>query len=253
MRKPLSIAGITLTQGFRNQTFWIAAFLFISFFLVTFFLRVLSIGHKAVMLRSFALSAMEISALLLIVYGFVFSLFRERENRIQSLYLTYVSSWEYLFGKFIGHCLLMAAYLAIASLLCGVLLLNEGAFSFSFLSGVYSIFLKLCITCAFCLFFSSLLTSPVFASLLTFFLHLAGELASYPLMVMKSSTNWMILLFYRVLYHLLPNMDKIDLKYQAIWEQPVAVDFLVHISLYSFLYALAIFLPSLWIFMRREH
>ncbi|HNV71952.1 MAG TPA: hypothetical protein PKO06_19765 [Candidatus Ozemobacteraceae bacterium] len=253
MRKPLSIAGVTWLQGLRNQTFWIAAFLFAAFLLVAFFLRVLAIGHKAMMLRSFGLASMELSALLLIVYGFVFSMHRERENRIQSLYLTYVSPWQYLLGKLLGNCLLIFAYLSIAAFLCAALLFHEGAFSGAFFFGTYSIFLKLCIICSFCLLFSCLLSSPVFASLMTFFTYCAGELSAYPLMIMKSSTNQMIVTFYRVLYHLLPNMDKVDLKYLAIWELPIEPMHVLTITVYAFFYSMMLFVPALWAFSRREH
>ncbi len=252
MRKSFSIASITLTQGIRNNTFWIAALLFFSLILVSFFLKVLAIGHKAVMLRNFGLSAMEISALVLVVYGFVFSLFRDKENRIQSVYLTYVPSSSYLSGKLFGHSILVFIYLSIASILCSALLIYENAFNWIFFFGVYSIYLKLSIVCSFCLLFASLFSSPVFASLMSFFTYLASELSAYPLLLMKTSSNALILGFYRVLYHLLPNFDKIDLKYQSIWDQTIPYSYLVESSVYALVYSYLVYRLSLFFFANRE-
>ena len=253
MRKWLSITGITLMQGIRTQTFWLTGLLFVFLLFVAFVLRVLSIGQRDLMLRSFGLSAMEISALLLVVYGFAFSFFRERDSRLQMIYLTFVSPGQYLFGKLAGICLTVLLYLGLASLFSAGLLVFEHAWSWSFCLGVYSIFLKLCIVCAFCILFSALFSSPVFASLMTVFLYVASELSYYPLAVMKASASELTHGFYRVLYHLLPNLDKLDLKSQAIYGNVVSEWYLVQISLYTLFYASVVFFVALTLFSRKEH
>ena len=253
MRKILSMAAITFLQGFRTQTFRIVGMLFVAIMAMTYALRVLSIGHKAMMLRSFGLSVMEISGLLLIIFGCISSFYRERESRLQAIHLTYVSSFDHVLGRLIGNCLLVGAYIALATVACAGVLWHENAWNWMFVLGSYSIFLKLCIVCVFCSLFSNLFTSSVFASLMTVFVYFAAEYASYPLAMMRRVPSVVPDSVSRAVYHILPNFDKIDLKYAAIHGERVAVMPVLEITLYAALYTALVFIPAWRAFARHEH
>lgn len=253
MRKMLAMASITFLQGFRTQTFRIAGMLFMAILTMTYALRVLSIGHKDMMLRSFGLSIMEISGLLLIIFGCVSSFYRERESRLQAIHLTYVSSFDHVLGRLLGNCLLVGAYTALATFACGLVLFYENAWSWIFIVGAYSIFLKLCIVCVFCSLFSNLFSSSVFASLMTVFIYFAAEYASYPLAMMRRMSSVVPTSISRVVYHILPNFDKIDLKYSAIHDENVAVMLLLELTIYTLFYIMLVFIPSWRVFTRHEH
>lgn len=253
MNKIFSMAAITFFQGVRTQTFRIIALLFFAFLAVAYFLRVLSIGQTDLMLRSFGLSAIEISGVLLIVFGCINSFYRERETRLQSIHLTYMSHFSYTAGKLLGSVLLTATYIATASAVCSVILWHEKAWSISFLAGSYSIFLKMSIICAFCSLFANLFNSPVFASLMTVFIYLASEYASYPLSMMRSHASAVPTSVSKIVYHLLPNFDKIDMKYIAIYAEKVSGIQLFEVTLYSALYVALVFIPAWRIFVRHEH
>jgi len=253
MRKILSMAAITFLQGFRTQTFRIVGMLFVAIMAMTYALRVLSIGHKAMMLRSFGLSVMEISSLLLIIFGCVASFYRERETRLQAIHLTYVSSFDHVLGRLLGNCLLIGAYTILATLACAIVLWHENAWSWVFVVGAYSIFLKLCIICVFCSLFSNLLSSSIFASLMTVFVYFAAEYASYPLAMMRRTPSVVPDSVSKAVYHLLPNFDKIDLKYSAIHGEGVAAFLILEITLYTLLYIALVFIPAWRAFARHEH
>lgn len=253
MRKAMTIAGITFLQGFRAQTFRIVALLFIALLGLAYFLRVLSLGNVPMMLRSFGLSGMEISGLLLIILGCVASFYRERETRLQAIHLTYVSFFDHALGRLLGNCLLIGAYIGLGTIACAIILWHEDAWSWSFIAGSYSIFLKLSIVCAFCSLFSNLLSSSVFASLSTVFVYLASEFASYPLAMMRKIPSGVPVSISRAIYHLLPNFDKIDLKHVAIYGESVTALFLLEITLYTLIYITMIFIPAWRVFARHEH
>lgn len=253
MRKILAMASITFLQGFRTQTFRIVGMLFVAIMAVTYALRVLSIGHKDMMLRSFGLSIMEISSLLLIIFGCVSSFYRERETRLQAIHLTYVSAFEHSLGRLLGNCMLIGAYTLLATLACGLVLWHEDAWSWIFVLGAWSIFLKLCIVCTFCALFSNLFTSSVFASLTTVFIYFAAEYASYPLAMMRRSNSIVPTGVSRFVYHILPNFDKIDLKYSAIHGEAVSGMLLLEITAYALLYLVVVFIPAWKAFARHEH
>lgn len=253
MRKLLSIALIGVLQGIRAQAFWIAGLLCGFLLMMAFFLRVLAIGEKTVVLRSICLSSMEISALLLIVFGFTFSFFRERDSRLESIYLTFVSPTQYLSGKLVGSYLIIFLYLGLTSTLSSGLLFLEHGLDGGFFLGVFSIFLKLAILCAFCLFYACIFESPILASLLTIFTSLASEFSYYTLPLISSTKSSFVWGFYKVVYHLLPNMDKLDLKNQAIYGQAVPAWYVGEIAAYAGAYILVVFSLGLWVFSRREH
>lgn len=253
MRRIFAMAGITFLQGVRTQTFRIVGLLFIGLFGVAWFLRVLSVGQRALMLRSFGLTAMEISALLLVVFGAVASYYRERETRIQAIHLTYVSAFDHALGRLIGNFLLVGAYLGLATLVCAGVLWHEDAWHGAFLLGTWSVFLKLAVMCAFSGLFCSLLSSSIFASLMTVFTYLAAEFAVYPLALEGKAKTMLPIAVSRTVYHLLPNFDKLDLKYQAIHGESVGIWFLAGITLYAMVYILVVFLPTWRVFVRHEH
>lgn len=253
MRKIVAIAAITFMQGFRAQTFRIVALLFAALLGLSYFLRVLALGNTAMMLRSFGLAGMEIGGLLLIILGCVASFYREREARLQAIHLTYVSSFHHALGRLVGNCLLLASYLTLSALACSIILWHEGAWLCCFALGAYSIFLKLMITCAFCSLFANMLSSQVFASLLTAFIYLAAEFASYPLAMMRATPAAMPVTLSKMIYHLLPNFDKIDLKYAAIYGEAVSSGQVLELSLYALIYTAVIFIPAWKVFASHEH
>lgn len=253
MRKTLAMAAITFMQGFRTQTFRIVALVFAALLTVSYFIKVLSIGHKEIMLRSFSLTAMEISGLLLIVFGCISGYYRERETRLQAIHLTFMSYFDHALGRLLGNILLIAVYICLSSFACSLILYYEEAWNLSFLFGAWSILLKLSIACAFCSLFSSLFSSAVFASLMTVFVEFTAEYAYFPLVMMKHIPTLVPNTVSRLFYHLLPNYDKIDLKYQAAHGTLPEAGYLLETSVYSLIYITVIFLISWRIFARHEH
>lgn len=253
MRRIASMTAITFMQGVRTQTFRIVALVFAALLAVSYFVRVLSIGHKAVMLRSFSLSAMEISGLLLIIFGCISSYYRERETRLQAIHLTFMSCFEHALGRLLGNCLLIVVYIALSTLACSAILYFEEALSWAFLLGSYSIMLKLLIICAFCSLFCNILSSSVFASLMTVFVDFAAEYAYYPLTMMKHVETAVPNTLSRLIYHLLPNFDKIDLKYQSAYGSLPEAGYVFTASIYTLFYIIVIFLISWKVSTRHEH
>lgn len=253
MHRAIAIAAITFLQGVRTQTFRIVGLLFVGLLAVAWFLRALAVGQRPLMLRGFGLTAMEISALLLVVIGFVASYYRERETRIQAIHLTYVSAFDHTLGRLLGNITLLAAYLMASTIVCGAVLWFEGGWNWSFLLGSWSILLKLSVMCAFAGLFCSLFSSSTFASLMTIFTYLAAEYAVYPLSLEGKISMSFPFAVSRVVYHILPNFDKIDLKYQAIHGEIVGFGFLIGTAFYTLLYIIVVFLPTWQVFARHEH
>ena len=253
MHKILSMASITFMQGLRAQTFRIVGLIFLCMLAITYVLRVLSVGHTDIMLRSFGLSAMEISGLLLIIFGCISAFYREKENRLQAIHLTYVSFFHHVCGRYLGNILLLGSYVIFVSIACSLILFHEQAWHISFLIGSYSVFLKLAIVCAFCSLFSSLFKSSIFASVITFLTYIASDFASYPLAISRENTQSIHRIISSIVYHILPSFDKIDLKHIASQGEIPQFSHMTEISIYSLVYVAMIILLSWKVFSNHEH
>lgn len=253
MSKIFSIILLNLKQGIREKTFWIAGLFFLFLLGFSVFLGELSIGEKAVVLRNVSLSSIEISCLLLIVFGLVLGFYREKDTRLKEVYLSYYSCANYLAGKLIGYILLCLIYVFLTSLITGLILFLNNAFLWKFFIGSLGIFLKLSIFCSICLLFSSLFNYPLLASLTTIFVYVASELSYNALRIVKVSKNDFAKVFIKFLYHLLPNADKIDLKLNAIYGQIPQIWILFGIVVYVLLYILFSYFLTLFVFLRKEH
>jgi len=253
MKKILPIALLNLTQGIREKTFWLTGFFFLFLLIFSSFLGELSIGEKEIVLRSVMLSSIEISGLLLIIFGLVFSFYREKDSRLQEVYLSYFSPTNYLTGKLLGFISICFIYIFIASILGTIVFLLNKVFLWQLFLGSYGIFLKLSIFCSSCLLFSAMFSSPLFASIVTIFFYVGSELSYNALKIANLSENILMKIFLKASYHLLPNVDKINLKSIVIYGESVPLSHLIHITVYAFLYCAFCLALTIFVFKKKEH
>lgn len=253
MLKVFSIALLNTKQGIREKAFGIAGLFFLFLLGFSLFLGELSIGEREVVLRNVSLSSIEVSCLFLIVLGLVWNFYREKDTRLKEIYLSYFSQANYIGGKLIGYLLICFIYILLTTLIAIPILSLNNAFLWQIFLGSYSIFLKLSIFCAICLLLSSLFEYPLLASISTIFTYIASELSANAVKIMSASENELARVASRFLYHLLPNVDKIDLKIDAIYGQAPSFYFLVTITSYVFIYILLSYFLTLFIFLRKEH
>jgi len=253
MFKTISIVLLNIKQGIREKTFWAAGFFFLFLMGFSVFLGELSIGEKKVVLRNVSLSSIEISCLLLIAFSFVYNFYREESTRLKEVYLSYFSHAAYLGGKLISYILICLIYILLTSFTASFVLLLNKAYLWQIFLGSYGIFLKLSIFCGFCLLFSSLFSYPLLSSISTIFAYIASELSYNALKIVNVSENILIKIFLKLIYHILPNADKIDLKYQIIYGETPRLGFLIGITSYVFIYVLLLYFLSVLIFRRKEH
>lgn len=253
MKKIIPIALLNLIQGTREKTFWLSGFFFVFLLIFSSFLGQLSIGEKEIILRSVMFSSIEISGLLLIVFGLVYSFYREKDSRLAEVYLSYFSPANYLTGKLLGFVSICFIYIFITSILGTAVFLLNKVFLWQLFLGSYGIFLKLSIFCCSCLLFSSMFSSPLFASIVTIFFYIGSELSYSASRIANIFENTAIKIFFKSIYYILPNVDKINLKNVVIYGNTPSLAHLINITLYTFFYCAFILLLTIFIFKRKEH
>lgn len=253
MKRLAQFVLLNFVQGVRERIFLGVVFFFIFLLGLSFFLSILSVGESASLSRSAGLSAMEISGLFLVIFGFTFSFYNDKSSRMIEVYLTFFSRYVYTAGKLCSFLLIAFFYLMLAGVVWVIILLVNGAFFWQSWLGILSIFFKLSIALSLNLLFCCLFSSPIFALLSTLFVYASGEIASEALKIVTISSNSPIsLALFKILKYILPNLDKIDLKYQLAYAQVPDFNFLLLMFFYTFCYCLFLWLLSTRIFMVRK-
>lgn len=253
MRKIIAVALLNFKQETREKLFLGVVFFFILFLGFCVLLGKLSVGESEKVLRSAGLVGIELTALILVVFSFVFSFYKEKDNRILEIYLSNFSRSAYISGKLVGYLLICLFYLILSGAGYILLLLFYNAFNFASLGGLYSLFLKLSIIIAFCLAFCCLFSSPLIALLCSLFLYLGSEMAYPALKIITLGENKVQIVLFRCLYYLLPNMDKLDIKSVVVYGELPPLSFFLLITLYTLIYLLFLWLIARFIFLRKEY
>lgn len=253
MRKILAVAFLNFKQEIKEKFFFGVVFFFIFFLSLCLLLGKLSVGESEKVLRNAGLAGIELSALILVIFSFTFSFYKEKDSRILEIYLSNFSRSAYISGKLGGYFLICLFYLILSGLGYIFLLLFYNAFLWQPIVGLYPLFLKLSIIISFCLVFCCLFSSPLIALLCSLFLYLGSEMAYPALKIITLGANKTQIALFKCLYYLLPNMDKLDIKSLVVYGELPPVSFFLLISLYTLIYILLLWLIARFIFLRREY
>lgn len=253
MRKILYFALLTVKQATREKAFRLGWFLLLFLIGFALFLGELAVGEKEIVLRNAQFSFIELSGLLMILFGFVQGFYREKETRLQEVYLTYYSHPVYLCGKLLGYIVTCGMYIALASLLCGLFLWLNHAFVWPLFWGSYSIFLKLALICGVSLVFSCIFEFPLMASVSTLFVYIASETAYNAFKIVKESAHPVSKMVFTALYHILPSSDKVDLKYLVVYGDTPQPERLLMVTGYVCMYIVFAYCLANVVFERKKN
>lgn len=252
MKRIFAFTLLNLIKGIREKIFYGLLFLLIFFLGLSLFLSTLSVGENSHVLISAGLSAIEVTGLLLLIFSLTFGFYADRNERMLEVYLSYFPRYVYTASLFLAYVILTLIYLLITGALFMVVLLLNFAFSWAVLAGIYSIALKLSIIVGISLLFCSLFDSPALALLTTIFIYTASQIAGQTLRVSASLSGKSFEQgFFKFLYYLLPNMDKLDIKYQVIYQQLPSTGFFIFISIYTLVYCLFLWALSTAAFSKK--
>ena len=212
----------------------------------------LSVGETVPVLRSAGLSGIEISAIMLVVSSLIFSFYREKDSRLTEFLLSHFSRPAYICGKLCGYLLIGLFYITLAGLGWSLVLVLNNAFSFSIIAALFALYLKVSIITAVALALSCLFSSYTMAFFSTFFVYIASEVSRDALKIVTYSSNDLLKYFFKGLYYLLPNMDKLDIKSMVVFNNLPAPGYFAWISAYTVIYVLLLWALATYIFLKKE-
>jgi ABC-type transport system involved in multi-copper enzyme maturation permease subunit len=191
---------------------------------------------------------------------------KEVEKRsVYGLLTKPLSRAEFLLGKYAGLVMTIAVNLAVMTVaLYGVLFYSDLVASAAERAGwtapavdprmlisVILILAELMLVVALALFFSSF-SSPLWATLLTLGLWVAGhfnsDLRNFGAVVDSAAVAWIA----RVIYYVIPNLSPFDVKAEVVHGISIAASHVAYTLLYAALYIAILLTASITIFSRRD-
>jgi len=191
--------------------------------------------------------------------------YKEIEKKtVYNIFSKPIHRYEFVFGKYLGLAFtLLVNTAAMAVILFLLVLYTElrhgdfikfyygGPYYAEFFKAVYFIYLEFLIIIGVALVFSSF-TTPVMTVLFTFLLIAIGRFSSDVKLFAEQIKNPVTGFFTEVIYRVMPNLEKFDVRREAVYGGNVSLELILNTTAYALLYTLALLLLSIIIFQKRE-
>ena len=242
---------LNLIEAVRDKLFWGVAVFFAFYLFFCAFLGELTAGYMAKVMRNWGLIGVELSAVVLVLSGFVFSFYREKSSRIQEVYFTNMSRTAYITGKLLGFVLISFCYLFLSGVALSAALLLFKSFDPAAAVAIYPIFLKLTLLTGFTAIACYIFTSAPTALFMSLCIYILCVATPSTLGLANSLGSQMHKTLIGIFYTLLPNMDKLDIRYLAVWGRLPGVGYFAAITLYALAYFLLLWLINIFLFRKK--
>jgi ABC-type transport system involved in multi-copper enzyme maturation permease subunit len=226
----------------------------------------LTAGQDMKIIKDLGLAALSIFGLLIAVFIGVGLVTKEVEKRsVYGLLTKPMSRAEFLLGKYAGLVMTLAVNLAVMTIALYIVLFYSSMMAPQGLSlsweapavdprmlvAIVLIFAELMLVTALALFFSTF-TSPLWATLLTLGLWVAGhfnsDLRNFGNVVDSAPAIWVA----RVVYYVIPNLAPFDVKGEVVHGVQIAARHVLYTLAYAAVYIGVLLTASVTIFGRRD-
>jgi ABC-type transport system involved in multi-copper enzyme maturation permease subunit len=253
IQRTWAVAENTLREAVRDKLLYnllLFAALMIASSIV---LAKLHIGYDERIYRDVGLGAIALFGALIAVFVGVSLVHREIAlATIYSMLAKPVRRHEFLLGKYLGLCVLLAIEVALMSgFFFGVLWIKGSAITAGMLWAIALCFLELSLITAVALFFSSF-TTPYLAGMFTVALWIIGHLLADVRAFGQQDGAEAFRTLTEALYWALPNLDRLDLRAEAASGRAIEAARVGFASLYAASYAAALLVAGVLLFRRRD-
>ncbi|MGJ5675762.1 MAG: ABC transporter permease [Nostochopsis sp.] len=250
------IATNVFREVVRDRILFMIGFYIIILSIAIYFLPEFSATTEDKMFLDFALAAMNLLGLVVAIFVGTGLINKEIEKRtVLVLIAKPISRGELIVGKYFGLLTLLAVLLTAMTVITLVFLLfSQVPYSIaSILISVFFLFLQLSLMTAVAITFG-VFTSSLLATVLTFAVYLMGNISQDILKLGRLGSKHGIETFTQVLYLVLPDLSRLDVKNDAIYglaALPNSITLISNIG-YGLLYILMLLAIAILIFSQRE-
>jgi len=252
VRAVAAIALNTFREAIRDRILYLILAVAIALIAVSRFVSLLTVGSEVKIVKDLGLSAISVFGLLATVFVGVSLVSKEIERRtVFTLLAQPVRRWQFVCGKYAGLLLVLAASIAVtgAALLVAVAL--KGASPWGLVPAIALIFVELALVAAFAVLFSSF-TNPILAAVGTAVTYVVGHLSWSFDLLEKRMPGAAGRVLCRVLHAVLPNLDRLNVKAEAVHDIALPAGYFGAAIAYGVFYSLAVIVIASLVFERRE-
>jgi len=253
MKQILGIAINTFNESARNKIFYALVVFGLLFAFSGQFLSMVTIGDPARVLKDVGLGAIHAFTIIITIFTGINLIYKEIEKKtIFNILSKPVSRESFILGKFLGLVMTMGlALFAMALLFYTFLWINTGSGDTMVLLYFLMLFFEIMILTALAIFFSSF-TTPILSFVFTLSLFLIGHMLWSYHEFKSLITNPISAKLIRLLYLILPNLSKFNIKNDIVSGAPIPAAAITADLLYGVCYIIALLGITEFIFRRKE-
>jgi len=249
----IAIAHNTFREAVRSRVFYILLAFAVSLVSFSYVLGFLAIGLLRRVVLDAGLSTISFFSAMTAIFVGIGLIYQEVEKKtIYNVLSKPLSRLTFLVGRYIGLMAVLLVNLAVMVAVLSVVLLLVGGFTPRIFEAALYIYMELTIITAVALFFSSI-TSPVVSAICTAGFYVIGHTSSsLPQIVAPNIPTEMGKRFVILLYHLLPDLNLLNINNLVVYDVATADGFFTHALTYTILMVAVLLLGAALAFRRRN-
>ncbi len=253
--KITSIVINTFREAVRSKILHSVLFFAAFIIVVSALFGSVSIGEQFRVVKSFGYAVISLSGMICTVIAGVVLFQKEISNKtIYNILSKPVSRGEFLLGKLGG--LALTSWVLVSLMMCALMLFvfpMEGAFDWLFFQALYVMYLEILIIASLTIFFSSVAVTPVLPGIFTVAMYISGKSIHYLSYFLKEEeVSSVVLVMIKAISWILPDLSMLTPYDQLLYGEGLSLSEMTALFVYSFSYAVAVFLISSLIFKYRE-
>ncbi len=258
MRRPsapsvvLAIALNTFREAVRDRVLYLLVVFALLVILASRLLAMVTVGNEDKIIKDLGLSAISLFGVGIAVFVGVSLVFKEIERRtVYTLLAQPVARWQFVLAKFAGLFAVLTLHVTLMyATLVSVLWVRDTTVS-ALLPAVWLILIELAIVTAFALLFSSV-TNPILSAVWTSAVYVSGHLSWSLRLLAQRLPEGIARWTCEAMYWVLPNLERLDRKAEAVHGLPLPPGFVLWSSLYGACYVALVLALACAAFERRE-
>lgn len=265
MRKIFTVAHNTFLEAIRDRVLLTLVVFILILICSSFVLGDISAEQHNKIVKDIGLSSISIIGVMISIFIGMGLVYKEIDKKtVYNIFSKPIYRYEFIIGKYMGLVFTLFIITLFMSLILFIFLYIStiGKISFiefyygglhypEFVKALYFQFLEFLTIIGLVLLFSSF-TSPILTVLLTFLLFIIGRFSSDLKLFAQEGNNIISSLFAETLYRIIPNLEKFDVRAEAVYGGEISLSLIILTTFYSIIYSSILVLLSIIIFQRKQ-
>jgi len=247
-----AIALNTFREAVRDRVLYLLMFFALAWISSARVVALMTVGSEAKIVKDLGLAAIELVGVLIAVLIGVGLVFKEIEKRtVHVLLARPIHRWQFLLGKYLGLAAVVSLNTLVMTACLHLLLATHGEADFSLLPAIGLLWIEQLVMISVALLFSSF-SSPILSSVFTLSVFVMGHLSWSLRLLERRMTTTAGRLLCETLYWLLPNLERLNLKAEAVHRVPIPSVQIVLAAAYGIAWSVLLVALAAAVFSRRD-